>query len=77
MNAAQSLLFNAFKESEKELRLERVKEVKQTNEEWFCGLPSNEKAKVMCIVMSDMAEANDGVWDERLIEIWLRSEHKE
>ena len=77
MNAAQSLLFTAFKESEKELRLERVKEVKQTNESWFCSLPTEEKAKVMCIVMGDMAEANDGVWDERLIEIWLRSEHKE
>ncbi len=77
MNAAQSLLFKAFKESEKELRLERVKEVKQTNETWFCGLSTEEKAKVMIIIMGAIAEANDGVWDERLIEIWLRSEHTE
>ena len=51
------------------------KKVKQTNEEWFCSLPTKEKAKEMCVIMADMAEANDGVWDEEMIEEWLKEEH--
>lgn len=49
--------------------------VKYTNEEWFCRLPTKEKAKEMCVIMADMAEANDGVWDEEMIEAWLKEEH--
>ena len=48
-----------------------------TNEEWFCSLPTKEKAKEMCVIMADMAEANDGVWDEEMIEEWLKEEHHE
>lgn len=48
-----------------------------TNEEWFCSLPTKEKAKEMCVIMADMAEANDGVWDEEMIEEWLKEVHKE
>lgn len=52
-------------------------EIEQTNEEWFCSLPTKEKAKEMCVIMADMAEANDGVWDEEMIEEWLKEEHHE
>ena len=52
-------------------------EVPMTNEEWFCSLPTKEKAKEMCVIMADMAEANDGVWDEEMIEEWLKEVHKE
>lgn len=48
-----------------------------TNEQWFCSLPTKEKAKEMCVIMADMAEANDGVWDEEMIEEWLKEEHHE
>ena len=48
-----------------------------TNEEWFCSLPTKEKAKEMCVIMADMAEANDGVWDEEMIEDWLKEKHHE
>ncbi len=51
--------------------------IKQTNEKWFCSLPTEEKAKEMCVIMADMAEANDGVWDEKMIEAWLKEEHHE
>lgn len=47
-----------------------------TNEEWFCSLPTKEKAKEMCVIMADMAEANDGVWDEEMIEEWLKEVHE-
>ena len=46
-----------------------------TNEQWFCSLPTKEKAKEMCVIMADMAEANDGVWDEEMIEEWLKEVH--
>lgn len=52
-------------------------EIEQTNEEWFCRLSTKEKAKEMCVIMADMAEANDGVWDEEMIEAWLKEEHHE
>ena len=48
-----------------------------TNEEWFCSLPTKEKAKEMCVIMADMAEANDGVWDEEMIEEWLKEKRHE
>ena len=48
-----------------------------TNEQWFCQLSTEEKAKEMCVIMADMAEANDGVWDEEMIEEWLKEEHHE
>lgn len=54
----------------------RFKSVEQTNEEWFCTLSTEEKAKEMCVIMADMAEANDGVWDEEMIEAWLKEKHK-
>ena len=47
-----------------------------TNEEWFCSLPTKEKAKEMCVIMADMAEANDGVWNEEMIEEWLKEKHE-
>ena len=51
--------------------------VPDNNENWFCRLPTKEKAKEMCVIMADMAEANDGVWDEEMIEAWLKEEHHE
>lgn len=48
-----------------------------TNDDWFCSLPVKEKAREMCVIMADMAEANDGVWDEKMIEAWLKEEHHE
>lgn len=51
--------------------------VPDNNENWFCRLSTKEKAKEMCVIMADMAEANDGVWDEEMIEEWLKEEHHE
>lgn len=54
---------------------EKKRKANMTNEEWFCSLPTKEKAKEMCVIMADMAEANDGVWDEEMIEEWLKEKH--
>ena len=54
---------------------DKERKANMTNEEWFCSLPTKEKAKEMCVIMADMAEANDGVWDEEMIEEWLKEKH--
>ena len=57
------------------IKWDKERKANMTNEEWFCSLPTKEKAKEMCVIMADMAEANDGVWDEEMIEDWLKEKH--
>lgn len=57
------------------IKWDKERKANMTNEEWFCSLPTKEKAKEMCVIMADMAEANDGVWDEEMIEEWLKEKH--
>ena len=57
------------------IKWDKERKANMTNEEWFCSLPTKEKAKEMCVIMADLAEANDGVWDEDMIEEWLKEKH--
>ena len=57
------------------IKWDKERKANMTNEEWFCSLPTKEKAKEMCVIMADMAEANDGVRDEEMIEEWLKEKH--
>ena len=47
-----------------------------TNEEWFCSLSTEEKAKVLCNVVPELAYENDGVWDEKKFVEWLKEKHE-
>ena len=46
------------------------------NEEWFCGLSTEEKAEVLCNVVPELAYENDGVWDEKKFVEWLKGKHQ-
>ena len=41
-----------------------------TNEEWFCGLDTEDKAREI----SDMTA--QGYWSEELVERWLKEKHE-
>ena len=47
-----------------------VGDVQTTNEEWFCNLDTEDKAREI----SDMTA--QGYWSEELVEKWLREIHK-
>ncbi len=44
-------------------------EIEQTNEEWFCNLDTEDKAREI----SDMTA--QGYWSEELVEKWLKEVH--
>jgi len=44
--------------------------IEVTNEEWFCGLDTEDKAREI----SDMTA--QGYWSEELVERWLKEKHK-
>lgn len=46
------------------------KKVEQTNEDWFCGLDTEDKAREI----SDMTA--QGYWEEELVYKWLKEKHK-
>lgn len=46
-------------------------EVPMTNEEWFCSLDTEDKAREI----SDMTA--QGYWSEELVEKWLKEKHEE
>lgn len=48
---------------------EEVKPQKQTNEEWLCSLPTEEKAKVI------MNIKNLACYQEQIV-VWLKEKHK-
>lgn len=58
---------------EKLAELEKPKPI--TNEEWFTSLSTEEKAKVLCDVVPELAYENDGVWDEKKFVEWLKQPH--
>lgn len=45
-------------------------EVPMTNEDWFCNLDTEDKAREI----SDMTA--QGYWSEELVEKWLKEKHK-
>ena len=53
--------------------LQELKKFKkmQTNEEWFCNLDTEDKAREI----SDMTA--QGYWSEELVERWLKEKHKQ
>ena len=48
----------------------------QTNEEWFDGLSTEEKAKAIVDVFLDDSEWNEYIDKESAVEIWLKEVHK-
>ena len=52
-------------------RYEPVEQKPQTNEDWFCGLDTEDKAREI----SDMTA--QGYWEEELVYKWLKEKHYE
>lgn len=50
-------------------------EVEQTNEEWFCGLSTEEKARTIIQKTIELRMARK--WSERHIIEWLKQPHTE
>lgn len=59
-----------------DVELDKLDNEPPTNEEWFCGLSTEEKAKVLCNVVPELAYENDGVWDEKKFVEWLKEKHE-
>lgn len=52
-------------------------EREMTNEEWLETLTTKKKAEQLCIILPELAYENDGIWDAKIIEEWLKEKHKE
>ena len=53
---------------------------KQTNEEWFCSLSTEEKAKtIICLAVNSMHKKRKGLIENDVNEImrWLKEKHEE
>ena len=50
---------------------EKKRKANMTNEEWFCGLDTEDKAREI----SDMTA--QGYWEEKLVYKWLKEKHEE
>ena len=54
-------------------------EVEMTNEEWFCSLPTEEKAKtIVCLEVNALHKWKKGLVESDVDEIkrWLKEKHK-
>lgn len=53
-----------------DVELDKLYPTEQTNEEWFCGLDTEDKAREI----SDMTA--QGYWEEELVYKWLKEKHE-
>lgn len=56
-----------------DVELDKLYPPEQTNEEWFCQLPTGEKAKV--IIQKTTELRLERKWSKRYIEEWLKQPH--
>ena len=63
------------KEKEQECNCNRPYEIELTNEEWFCQLPTEEKAKWLENKMTWAAQ-EQGTFTAKGWEMWLKQPHK-
>ena len=54
--------------------LPKDRPIVQTNEEWFCGLSTEEKAKVFATRFGGSAERYNRIYDETMV--WLKEIHE-
>ena len=59
-----------------DVELDKLYPAKQTNEEWFCQLPTEEKAKWLENKMTWAAQ-EQGTFTAKGWEMWLKQPHKE
>lgn len=53
------------------IKWDKERKANMTNEEWFCNLDTEDKAREI----SDMTA--QGYWSEELVEKWLKEKHTE
>ena len=51
------------------IKFDKERKANMTNEQWFCGLDTEDKAREI----SDMTA--QGYWSEELVERWLKEKH--
>jgi len=62
------------------IKFDKERKANMTNEQWFCGLSTEEKAKtIICLAVNSMHKKRKGLIENDVNEImrWLKEKHHE